>query len=100
MEWIKEILPIIVTIGTIGIFFVAYTGFLFKCFKSEINSMKELFKAEITPIKTALSNHITDTNKKIDELTAKTKELKEDMQKGFTEIKAEIKAEIKELIKK
>ena len=69
--------------------------------KSNIDSVKnELnanLKAEIAPIKVALDNHITDTNKKIEDLKTDTNKqfdnLRQDMKEGFKEIKEAMKAQ-------
>ena len=49
-------------------------------------------EAEIAPIKVALNNHITDTNKKIDDFKAETKEtfkeLKQDIKENYKETQA------------
>ena len=42
---------------------------------NKIDSVKSELKAEIAPIKVALENHITDTNKKIEHLTNRTDSL-------------------------
>ena len=77
MEQIGSLWPVVTA-------FVLYTGLLFggfawmlkacikpieKSFDKHEKNMKELLKAQITPIKELLDNHITDTNKKIDKLS-------------------------------
>ena len=47
---------------TVGGFFVLYTGFIFAGFSW-------MLKSQIKPIKELLTNHITDTDKKIDGLS-------------------------------
>ena len=49
-------------IVAVGGFFVLYTGLLFGGFSW-------MLKAQIDPLKELLTNHITDTNKKIDRLS-------------------------------
>ena len=57
---IKEIIPF-------AIFLVIYTGTIFAGLSWMLNS-------KLNPIKEALTNHITDTNKKIDRLADNIKE--------------------------
>ena len=63
---------------------ILYTGLLFGAFSW-------MLKAQIQPIKEILTNHITDTNKKIDDIKTDTNKrldhLREDMKDGFKEIK-------------
>ena len=47
----------------------------------------EILKSELKHIKELLSNHITETNKKIDDSNKKINELRQDMKDGFKEIK-------------
>ena len=56
---------------------VVYTGFVFTGFHW-------MLKAKIEPIEKIMTNHITETNKKIDNL-------RQDMKDGFKEIKELIK---------
>ena len=46
-----------------------------KSFDNHEKNMKELLKAQITPIKELLDNRITDTNKKIDNLSDRVDKL-------------------------
>ena len=55
MEYLEKLWPV-------GIFFVAYTSLIFTIFHW-------MLKDQITPVKELLSNHISDTNKKIDKLS-------------------------------
>ena len=54
-------------------FIVLYTALLFGGWAWMLNAhtkqIKAEIKAEITPVKEALTNHITETNKKIEQLT-------------------------------
>ena len=72
-------------------FLVFYTSVLFGGFSW-------MLKSQIQPIKEILTNHITDTNKKIDDLKTETNKkldhfredmitLRQDMKDGFKEIK-------------
>ena len=53
----------------LGIAFIFFFFFFRKELRHEINTVKNELKAEIAPIKSALENHITETNKKIDRLS-------------------------------
>ena len=57
-------------------FIVLYTALLFGgwawMLHAHTKQIKAEIKAEITPIKEALTNHITSTNKKIDDLRQET----------------------------
>ena len=50
-------------------FIVLYTALLFGGWAWMLHAHTKQIKAEITPIKEALTNHITSTNKKIEQLT-------------------------------
>ncbi len=46
-----------------------YTGFIFAGFNWMLKTQTKQINAQIEPIKELLSNHISDTNKKIDNLS-------------------------------
>ena len=68
----------------------AVLGSLGLIFRILLNSQTKSINAKIDPIEKLLSNHITDTNKKIDKLSETIKEdkkeLKEEMKDGFKNI--------------
>ena len=83
MEFLDSVWPVVT-------FFVVYTGFIFGGLhwmlkaqitpvKDQITSVKDQIKdqitAQITPVKELLSNHISDTNKKIDKLSDRVDKL-------------------------
>ena len=78
----KEFIPLGVLV-----FFVLYTGAI-------LGAISWMLNAKLNPIEKLLSNHITDTNKKIDKLNETIKEdkkeLKEDMKDGFKNINSRL----------
>ena len=51
--------------------------------ETKIDSLKELFTAQLKPIQENLTNHVTDANKKIDDL-------KKDMKDGHSKLEAKL----------
>ncbi len=69
---------------------VLYTGLLFAGWAWMLKAENKGLEAKIENIKELLANHITDTNKKIDDL-------RQDTNKKFDDLRQEIK-EIKKMI--
>ena len=88
-----EVLGVCVGLGT---FAILYTTFLF-------NRLDKSLDDKLKPIKELLTNHITDTTKKIDDLKAEIKEVRAEVKEVRAEIKAdvrEVRQDIKELLKR
>ena len=88
MDWMTiftGIIAIVTSLGILGGFIWFIIRLSFKAIETDIGHIKK-----------DLSNHITDTNKKIDELKT---ELKEDIKELKTELKEDMK-ELKDLILK
>ena len=87
MESINIIEIITILAGITGLLTLFNFGFnkriddLSHTFNKRIDDLKDLFKAELEPIKKDLNNHVTETDKKIDDLKKDLDNLKIDIQK-------------------
>ena len=88
------------TLQPLAIFLVLYTGLIFGGFSW-------MLKSQIEPIKELLSNHITDTNKRIGETNKRIEDTNkrieetnkriEDTNKRIEALRIEIKEDLKEI---
>ncbi len=71
-------------------FLILYTSLLF-------TGWAWMLSAKINPIKELLTNHITDTNKKIDDLQSSTNQKIDDLQSSTNQKIDDLKSDIKEV---
>ncbi len=75
---------------------IIYTGLIF-------GGQAWMLSAKIKPIEIALNNHLSETNRKIDNLKIEITEVRKDLKSDITEVRQDIKEirqDIKELLKR
>ncbi len=92
MEYLESIWPAVT-------FFMLYTGFIFAGFNWMLKTHTKQINAQIDLIKELLSNHVTDTDKKIDDVKAEVKEVRAEVKEVRAEVK-DVNAKLDKLLSK
>ena len=90
MEYLESIWPAVT-------FLVLYTGFIFAGFNWMLKAQTKQINVQIEPIKELLTNHITDTDKKIDAVRAEVREVRAEVKEVRAEVR-EVNAKLDKLI--